>query len=157
MKTAIVSLLSGLVFGAGLILSGMTEPKKVIGFLDFTGRWDPSLAFVMMGALGVYVIVSRIALARRAPVLDGGFHLPNRKKIDARLLVGSSLFGVGWALSGMCPGPALTALASAAQGPFLFVAMMALGAFVGRKVEERLDGNAADEGAAPGAPRLKDA
>lgn len=150
MKTGIVAFASGLVFGAGLVLSGMTEPKKVIGFLDFTGRWDPSLAFVMMGALAVYVIVARIALARRAPVFDGAFHLPTQTRIEARLLVGSALFGVGWALTGMCPGPALVTLASAAQGPFLFVAMMALGAIVGRKVEERL-GSHATEDAAPSA------
>ena len=157
MKTAIVSLISGLVFGAGLVLSGMTDPGKVIGFLDFTGRWDPSLAFVMAGALGVHIIAARVAFARKAPVLDGVFHVPNRKLVDGRLIVGSVLFGVGWALSGMCPGPALTSLATAGQGPFLFVAMMALGAFVGRKVEEQSVKDATSEATPAVARGLEDA
>jgi uncharacterized membrane protein YedE/YeeE len=137
-KLALVSLICGLVFGAGLALSGMTDPGKVTGFLDFTGRWDPSLALVMMGALGVHLIAVRVARARAAPLLDRAFHLPDHTRVDARLLVGSALFGVGWALTGMCPGPALVSLGAAAQGPLLFVATMALGAVAGRKLEERL-------------------
>jgi hypothetical protein len=133
-----VSLLSGLVFGVGLALSGMTQPHKVIGFLDFTGRWDPSLGFVMAGALGVHLIAARVGRARPAPVLDALFHLPDRTRVDARLIVGSALFGAGWALSGMCPGPAITSLASAARVPLLFVATMALGTVVGREIEELL-------------------
>lgn len=157
MKIAIASLLSGFVFGAGLFLSGMTEPRKVMGFLDFTGRWDPSLAFVMAGALAVHVVAARLARARKAPVLDAVFHVPNRTLIDGRLLVGSALFGVGWALSGMCPGPAITSLASAAREPFLFVVMMALGALVGRKVEERVSQKGVGAEAPPAAPSLEDA
>jgi uncharacterized protein len=158
-KIALASLLSGLVFGAGLVISGMTEPAKVIGFLDVTGRWDPSLAFVMAGALSAHLVAQRVAVGRGKPIFAARFHFTDRTRVDAQLVVGSALFGVGWALSGMCPGPALTSLASAAQGPFLFVAMMAVGAIVGMKIEDRLSRKAAHLEASPAIvePRVEDA
>ncbi len=108
-----VALFSGAVFGLGLAVSGMADPAKVIGFLDVAGEWDPTLAFVMGGALLVTVPAFRLIFGRRRPVLAGDFDLLGEKKVDARLLGGSALFGVGWGLSGFCPGPAVVALVPA--------------------------------------------
>ncbi len=105
----LVGLVSGLLFGAGLVLSGMTRPDKVIGFLDLTGDWDPSLAFVMVGAIGVFAFAAWAARRQTRPVWAPSFQWPTRKDIDARLLLGSALFGLGWGLAGYCPGPAPTA------------------------------------------------
>jgi hypothetical protein len=105
----------------------MTLPAKVIGFLDVTGRWDPTLAMVMIGAIAVHFILFRLALRRRASIFDSHFHVPTRRDIDLRLIGGASLFGVGWGLAGQCPGPALTNLATGAPAAFLFVATMAAG------------------------------
>ena len=100
----------GLIFAIGLGLAGMTQPAKVIGFLDLTGAWDPSLAFVMGGAVLVGLIAFPLILARRRPWLGGRFALPERNDIDAPLVAGAALFGMGWGLSGYCPGPALVSL-----------------------------------------------
>lgn len=109
MPRMVVALLSGALFGLGLAVSGMADPRKVIGFLDVTGDWDPTLALVMGGALLVVVPAFRAIFGRRRPVLAEDFELPSNKEIDTRLLGGSALFGVGWGLSGFCPGPAVVA------------------------------------------------
>lgn len=119
--------LVGLLFGLGLCLSGMTDPRKVLGFLDLGGPWDPSLAFVIGGAAAVAFVAFRIA-ARRGRSLSGGpLHLPTTKAIDARLIGGSLLFGVGWGLVGLCPGPAIVDLGYLNGRAALFVLCMAAG------------------------------
>lgn len=118
---------AGLVFGAGLILSGMTDPAKVIGFLDIAGNWDPSLAFVMGGAILVGFFAFRLAARRTRSFLSGAMHLPQRRDIDARLVAGSVVFGVGWGLAGFCPGPALVSFASGVAPAAVFVAAMLFG------------------------------
>jgi uncharacterized protein len=127
MKSAISALAAGLVFGLGLGLSGMTQPPKVIGFLDVFGAWDPSLMFVMIGAISVHFGLSRLIRRRERPLLDGRFHLPTARDVDRKLVVGSAVFGVGWGLGGFCPGPAIVALGSGARSALVFVAAMALG------------------------------
>ena len=127
---ALLAFGAGLVFGAGLILSGMTDPGKVIGFLDVTGNWDPSLAFVMAGAILVGFFAFRSAGRRGRTFLGGALHLPNRRDIDARLIGGSVAFGVGWGLAGFCPGPALVSLASGVDQAAVFVAAMLSGMVV---------------------------
>ncbi len=117
----------GCVFGLGLAISGMMNPAKVIGFLDVAGNWDPTLAFVMGGALLVTVPAYRLILGRRRPVLDGGFSLPTRTRPDAPLLLGSALFGVGWGLVGFCPGPAVAAVVTGLPAVLGFVAAMFAG------------------------------
>jgi len=133
----IAALLSGLVFGAGLILSGMTDPGKVIGFLDLAGRWDPSLAFVMGGAILVGVFAFALARRRGRAFLGGAMHLPQRRDIDARLVAGSVVFGIGWGLAGFCPGPALVSFGSGVDQAAVFVAAM-LGGMVLYHAAERL-------------------
>jgi uncharacterized protein len=138
----LVNLGVGLLFGLGLVISGMSDPAKVLGFLDlvriWTGGWDPSLAFVLAGAVGVAAVGYRLVMARERPLLDAMFHLPTARGVDAPLVVGASVFGVGWGLSGLCPGPAFTLLG--ATNPFLdasavvFVAAMAAGMATARMV-----------------------
>ncbi len=123
----LVALFSGALFGLGLAVSGMVDPAKVIGFLDVAGDWDPTLAFVMGGALLVTIPTFRLILKRSRPVLADDFALPTKSSLDARLLGGSALFGVGWGLSGFCPGPAVTALATGLPVVFAFVAAMVAG------------------------------
>ena len=121
----VFSLLAGAVFGIGLIVSGMADPAKVLGFLDVAGAWDPSLAFVMAGAMGTYTVLRKLILARRkAPICAPTFPALGKARPDARLVTGSALFGVGWGLAGYCPGPALTSVASGASTVLLFVAAM---------------------------------
>jgi uncharacterized membrane protein YedE/YeeE len=124
---ALSAFAAGLVFGIGLILSGMTDPGKVIGFLDVAGRWDPSLAFVMGGAILVGFFAFRLAGARGKAFLGGAMHLPQRRDIDARLVAGSVVFGIGWGLAGFCPGPALVAFGAGIDQAALFVAAMLAG------------------------------
>jgi uncharacterized membrane protein YedE/YeeE len=122
MRGIILALFGGTLFGAGLALSGMTDPARVRGFLDLFGRWDPTLAFVMGGA--VLVMALAWALQRRmiAPFFAEGFSLPSRQDLDRRLLVGSALFGIGWGIAGLCPGPGFAALALAPQSALIFLA-----------------------------------
>ncbi len=127
MKKVIFGALSGAMFGAGLLLSGMTRPTKVLGFLDVTGDWDPSLAFVMVGAILVHAIAYRAILRRPHPILDTRFHVPPAGAIDRSLIAGAAVFGVGWGLAGFCPGPALVSAASGVIAAIVFVAAMALG------------------------------
>ena len=124
---ATAALASGLVFGLGLAVSGMMNPAKVIGFLDVAGDWDPTLAFVMGGALLVAVPAYQLVPRRGCPVLAEKFSLPEKKTIDAPLLGGSALFGVGWGLVGFCPGPAIAALGTGLLPVFAFVAAMLAG------------------------------
>ena len=115
---------AGLVFGIGLIVSGMTDPAKVIGFLDIAGNWDPSLAFVMAGAIAVGFFAFALARRRATAFLGGAMRLPQRRDIDLRLVLGSVIFGIGWGLAGFCPGPALVSFASGEAKAALFVAAM---------------------------------
>jgi uncharacterized membrane protein YedE/YeeE len=124
---ALGAISAGLLFGAGLLLSGMARPGKVLAFLDILGDWDPSLLLVMAAAVGVHALGYRLVRRRAAPLADERFWVPEGKKVDARLLVGSALFGVGWGLAGYCPGPALVSLASAAPGVLVFVLALILG------------------------------
>lgn len=121
------SLAAGLLFGLGLVISGMSDPAKILNFLDIFGAWDPSLAFVMAGAVAVTFFGYRLVLARKQPLFDASFHLPTAKDIDPPLLAGASTFGVGWGLSGFCPGPAITALPLLAEGTLVFVPAMLVG------------------------------
>lgn len=123
----LAALVSGLIFGLGLAISGMMNPAKVIGFLDVAGDWDPTLAFVMGGALLVTVPAYRAILKRRRPVLEDDFSLPTKKTLDAPLIGGSALFGVGWGLVGFCPGPAVAALGTGLAPVLAFVAAMLAG------------------------------
>ena len=115
---------AGLVFGIGLILSGMTDPGKVIGFLDVAGAWDPSLAFVMAGAILVGLFAFALARRRASTFFGGALHLPQNRDIDRRLVGGSVVFGVGWGLAGFCPGPALVSFGSGQEKAAIFVAAM---------------------------------
>jgi len=133
----LMALLAGLVFGLGLIVSGMTDPSKVTGFLDLAGAWDPSLAFVMGGAIGVGLIAFRFARTRSHAIFGGPMQIPAARQIDRRLIFGALTFGVGWGLAGYCPGPALASLATGGSKPLIFtVAMLAgMAAF---EIHERL-------------------
>ena len=122
-----MALLIGLLFGLGLIISGMTDPSKVIGFLDLAGSWDPSLAFVMGGAILVGVFAFRFAGARPRAFLGGPMRLPTARAIDRRLILGGLAFGAGWGLAGYCPGPALASLATGGSKPLIFTAAMLAG------------------------------
>ena len=122
-----VAFVSGLVFGLGLIVSGMANPAKVLGFLDLAGSWDPSLAFVMAGAIAVGVVAFAFARRRTTSALGLPMRLPSVQAIDARLVGGSLVFGIGWGLAGFCPGPALVALGAGYAKAAVFVTAMALG------------------------------
>ncbi len=123
----VTSLVAGLVFGLGLILSGMSDPAKVLGFLDLAGPWDPSLAFVMGGAIGVGLVAFAVARQRTQSLLGLPMRLPTTRVIDRRLVGGSLLFGIGWGLAGFCPGPALVALGMGEGKAALFVGAMLAG------------------------------
>ena len=118
---------SGAVFAIGLGLSGMTQPAKVVGFLDVTGEWDPSLAFVMMGAIAVHMMFAVRAKASGAPLLAERYVLPTGRRLDPKLLGGAALFGVGWGISGFCPGPAIVSLVALKTETFAFVGAMLAG------------------------------
>lgn len=128
------SLVSGVLFGAGLALSGMTDPAKVLGFLDIAGQWDPTLLFVLGGAVGVTVVAFRLVLRRPRPLLAPRFHLPARQDLDPPLVFGSALFGIGWGLSGYCPGPAVALLAAPGGEALLFLPAMLGGMLLHRVV-----------------------
>ncbi len=123
----LASLLSGLIFGIGLIVSGMSNPNKVLGFLDLAGPWDPSLLFVIGGAITVAVVPFAIARRRTVSYLGEKLQIPTRRDIDRRLVIGSALFGIGWGIAGLCPGPALTTLFSGNPKAILFVVSMIAG------------------------------
>jgi uncharacterized membrane protein YedE/YeeE len=140
---------AGLLFGAGLVISGMTDPRNVVGFLDVAGRWNPKLAFVMAGAVGVHALLLRL-LGRR---FGGAAGSPGgaRAGVDAKLIAGAAIFGVGWGLSGYCPGPAIASLGFGLPAAFGFVAAMIAGARVGdfvlaRGADDRADVTCSAEG-----------
>ncbi len=132
-----LNFLIGLLFGLGLVVGGMTNPAKVLNFLDFTGSFDPSLAFVMGGAVLVAAAGLRLAIARGRPLFASAFELPRRRDIESRLVGGAALFGIGWGLVGFCPAPAVSALATFEAGPAIFVAAMLAGMAGGRMVASR--------------------
>ncbi len=125
--SVLISLLIGLVFGCGLIVSGMSNPAKVLAFLDLAGDWDPSLALVMAGAIAVGLVAFRIAGRRPTSLRGKPLQMPTARQIDRRLLAGSALFGIGWGLAGICPGPALVLLGTGAAKGFVFVLAMLAG------------------------------
>ncbi len=129
--------IAGLLFSAGLTVSGMINPAKVVGFLDLFGDWDPSLAFVMAGAVAVNFIGHRLVTKRSRPLFADKFAIPTRREIDAELIIGASLFGVGWGLVGLCPGPAVAALGVSPAAASLFVAAMLIGMAAGRAFKAR--------------------
>lgn len=136
-RAAGVALVAGVIFAAGLTLGGMTDPRKVQGFLDiggvFSGRWDPSLAFVMGGALLVSLIAFATVKTREMPWASAKFTLPARRDVDIRLVLGAVLFGIGWGIAGFCPGPAFASLLSGGAGVLYFVAAMLVGMLVAKK------------------------
>jgi uncharacterized membrane protein YedE/YeeE len=125
------NLVLGLMFGLGLVLSGMVDPNKVQNFLDLTGAWDPSLAFVMVGAIAVASVGFALVKRRPGPLLEPTFQFPTRTDMDGRLILGSAIFGIGWGLGGLCPGPALAALTLAAPGTLAFVPALLVGVMAG--------------------------
>ena len=129
MNKILIALISGIIFGLGLSLSQMMNPEKVISFLDISGDWDPSLAFVMMGALAVTFISFRWVLNRSEPLLEDGFHLSKRTEIDKALLGGAAIFGIGWGMSGYCPGPAVASLGLGSIEAVIMVLSIYLGFF----------------------------
>lgn len=132
----IYALLAGLIFGFGLIVSGMANPEKVIGFLNIFGRWDPSLAFVMGGAIFVGVFSFKYIVKREKTLLGGSLHLSNEKSINKRLIFGSLIFGLGWGVAGFCPGPALVSLGMGSLKGALFVIAMLAGMLVFKLVQK---------------------
>ena len=137
MKAALMAGLAGLLFALGLGLGGMTDPAKVVGFLDLAGHWQPGLAFVMAGAMGTHALLRRLILRRQAPVLAPTVPALGKARPDARLVVGAALFGAGWGLAGYCPGPAFTAVGSGMGTVMLFVAAMVGGMLLFRLWERR--------------------
>jgi uncharacterized membrane protein YedE/YeeE len=138
MRHSIAALVCGIVFGLGLAISEMINPARVIGFLDITGDWDFTLALVMGGALIVTVIGFPLITKRSHPIFAEKFHLPTRSDIDSSLLGGAALFGIGWGIAGLCPGPAIAGLASLNPSIFLFVGAMIVGQLIGGKIQPLL-------------------
>lgn len=134
-RDTLVPLLAGTIFGAGLMLGGMTDPARVRGFLDLFGAWDPTLAFVMGGAVLVMALAWLLQKRMQRPVFAEGFALPDRSDITARLVGGSALFGIGWGIAGLCPGPGFAALAIEPQSAAIFVTAMLGGMLLVRLVE----------------------
>jgi uncharacterized membrane protein YedE/YeeE len=139
MKGIAIALGCGALFGFGLALSGMVEPVRVRGFLDVTGAWDPTLMFVMGGAVMVTGLAYPLVLRRARPILGEKFWLPEREDVDLRLVAGAVIFGVGWGIGGLCPGPALAALALGSPGVWIFVAAMVVGIVAHRVLVESSD------------------
>lgn len=135
--STLTSLLAGLIFGLGLVVSGMTNPAKVLGFLDLFGKWDPAMAFVMAGALLVGTISFHIAGKRTSAILGAPISLPTARDIDRRLVLGSLAFGIGWGLAGYCPGPVITSLATGGGKPWIFFISMMAGMAVFELAERR--------------------
>jgi hypothetical protein len=125
--------LAGAVFGAGLVISGMTQPAHIVHFLDPLDGWDPSLAFVMAGAVVTYGVAYAVIRRRARPWFDAGFHVPARAAVDARLVAGAAVFGIGWGLGGFCPGPGIVAAAGGSLGAIVFVLAMLAGLQLGRR------------------------
>lgn len=137
MVFTLISFIAGLTFGIGLLLSGMANPEKVLGFLDLAGQWDPSLAMVMVGAIMVGVVAFRLAAKRGRTLTGGELRLPSKTDIDNRLVLGSVMFGAGWGLAGFCPGPGLVAMGAGQPKAVVFVAAMLVGMAVFELIEKR--------------------
>lgn len=128
------SFLLGTLFGLGLIISGMANPEKVLGFLDIGGQWDPSLGFVMIGAIAIASVGFYASRRIKKPLLAERKHLPAQQQIDGQLLVGSAVFGLGWGVAGFCPGPAVVAVGAAKSGAIIFLVAMLVGMLIFKKV-----------------------
>ena len=137
MKKLFPALLSGLLMGAGLVISGMTDPAKVLGFLNITGQWDPTLMMVMGGAILINLPLTLLILKRTSPVAENRFHLPTSNSIDKPLIVGAALFGIGWGLAGICPGPAIASLVTGGSQILVFVAAMVAGFWIQQRLTAR--------------------
>ena len=137
MKKHTIYVLSGALFGVGMHVSQMTNPEKVINFLDVTGNWDPSLALVMAAAVAVTLITFRFIIHSPRPLFEENFHLPTRQELDGELFGGAAIFGIGWGLAGYCPGPAIAGLVMGFWEPFAFVAAMIAGSLIRKWWEER--------------------
>ena len=135
----LTSFLIGLIFGSGIAISGMMNPAKVLNFFDIAGHWDPSLAFVMGGALITTAIGYRLIFRRPAPLLAAGFQLPTARRIDARLIGGAAVFGIGWGIAGFCPGGAIPALGTGTWQVFVFVAALIGGILLARTLQSMKD------------------
>lgn len=136
-RAVVAAAASGALFGAGLAISSMTDRSVVLGFLDVFGEWNPTLAFVMGGAVLVTAIAFRIVLKRPAPALGGEFRLPQRDDVDFRLVVGAAIFGIGWGLAGFCPGPALVGVAAGLTDAWIFLPAMMAGSWIAGRVAGR--------------------
>ncbi len=136
-RAVLIALLSGLLFGAGLAVSGMADPSRVRAFLDVTGRWDPTLGFVMGGAMLPMIVAWRIKARLDQPLVGDDFHVPGTTGIDRKLIGGAALFGVGWGIAGLCPGPAIADLAVRPLPAAAFVAAMLGGMFINRLISSR--------------------
>jgi len=137
MKSGLTSLVVGFLFAIGLGISGMIQPQKVVGFLDVFGNWDPSLLFVMVGAISVHFVAYKIIRTRKTPLFSSVWQVPTKKEITPALVIGSIIFGIGWGLGGYCPGPAVTSLASFQLRPVIFVFSMLVGMFIFRLVDQK--------------------
>lgn len=137
MKEKLMALFAGALFGLGLSLSQMIDRDRILGFLDITGVWDPTLFFVLLGALAVTVIAFRFVLRLPQPIFADQFHLPTKKEIDVPLIVGSAIFGIGWGIAGYCPGPSITALVLGIWNPVLFVIAFIVGSFTYKWYSQR--------------------
>ena len=135
---SLISLLAGSLFGAGLLISGMTDTTKVQGWLDVFGNWDPTLAFVMGGAILPMLVAWRLTI-RRVPLTGGSFPVPSAPELDRRLVIGSTMFGMGWGLVGLCPGPAIASLTYGGLGGFVFLAAMIGGMLAAPGLRAQLD------------------
>lgn len=137
-----VSFISGIVFALGLGISGMTQPQKIVGFLDLFGDWDPALAFVMVGAIAVHSVAYLTLKPEKGPALKEGYSIPDKSQITKSLVIGSLLFGIGWGLSGFCPGPGVVSLFSGNTASVNFVVSMIIGMFIYRKTfsSDKVDG-----------------
>lgn len=131
----LINLVIGLIFGLGLVISGLANPEKVLNFLDITGNWDPSLALVMGAAVVTTFIGYRVVFARKKPLCAVDFDVPANRKADKSLMTGAILFGIGWGLGGICPGPAITTVGLTATGTLIFVPAMIVGMLIARKVK----------------------
>lgn len=139
MKNNLAAGLVGFIFAIGLGVSGMTQPQKVVGFLDFFGNWDPSLIFVMIGAILVHFFTYKIIRKKKTPWFSNKWHVPDRKDLTPALVFGGLIFGFGWGLAGYCPGPAITSLASFESRPFIFVGSMILGMILFKSVDRKMN------------------
>jgi uncharacterized membrane protein YedE/YeeE len=134
MKQNLVALGSGILFGFGLGLSQMVDRQRVLGFLDVTGTWDPTLLFVLGGAVGITVIAFRFVLRLQNPIFSQKFSLPTKKDLDLPLILGAAIFGIGWGIAGYCPGPAITSLVQGILNPIIFIIALIIGSFFAKAV-----------------------